>query len=174
MSNGNGYKVVKYGKKAERRNYSNMRYDIEMPDLIEIQTKAFKDFIDEGIAELLRDISPIEGHNGELKLYFEDHYIEDSSYSFQESKDRDMSYTKQLFAKVRLESVKEGQVREANILMTDIPFMSEHGTFVVNGAERVVVSQIIRSAGAYYSEEYDRKTTEKKYTAQIYAQVWIL
>ncbi|HHW79241.1 MAG TPA: DNA-directed RNA polymerase subunit beta [Acholeplasmataceae bacterium] len=167
MGNEKGFKVVNYGKKAKRRNYSRMRYDVDLPDLIEIQTKSFQDFIETGIAELLRDISPIEGHNGEMKLYFEDHYLEESKYSFSESKDRDMSYSKQLFAKVKLESIKEGQVREANILMTDIPFMSPSGTFVINGAERVVVSQIIRSAGAYFSEEYDRKTTEKKYAAQV-------
>src|SRR5690554_860640 len=106
MGNETGFKVVNYGKKAKRRNYSKMRYDIELPDLIEIQTKSFQDFIDEGIKELLDDISPIEGHNGELKLYFEDHYLEDAKYSIQESKNRDMSYAKQLFAKVRLESVK--------------------------------------------------------------------
>ena len=167
MGNNQSFKVVKYGKKAERRNYSKMRYDIELPDLIEIQTKSFNDFIETGISELLKDISPIVGHNGELKLYFEDHFLEEPKYSIQESKNRDMTYAKQLFANVRLESVKEGQVRESRILMTEIPYMTPTGTFIINGAERVVVSQIIRSAGAYYSETYDKKTSEVKYTAQV-------
>ncbi|HKL94848.1 MAG TPA: DNA-directed RNA polymerase subunit beta [Haploplasma sp.] len=162
-----GFKEVEYGKKAKRRNYSKMRYDIELPDLIEIQTKSFNDFMRNGINELLQDISPIVGHNGELKLYFEDHFLEEPKFGIEESKNRDLSYTKQMFANVKLESVKEGQVREGRILMTDIPFMSPNGTFIINGAERVVVSQIIRSSGAYFSEAYDKRTNEIKYAAQV-------
>lgn len=162
-----GYKEVKYGKKAVRRNYSKMRFDIDLPDLIEIQTKSFKKFLDEGISQLLSDISPIVGHNGELKLYFEDHYLEDPKFSIQESKDRGLSYAKTLKARVRLESLREGQVRESDILLSELPIMTPSGTFIINGAERVVVSQIIRSAGAYYSEEYDKRTNAVKYAAQI-------
>ncbi|MDY0277210.1 MAG: DNA-directed RNA polymerase subunit beta, partial [Acholeplasma sp.] len=163
MGNNTGFKVVKYGKKAERRNYSKMRYDIDLPNLIEIQTKSFHDFIESGISELLKDISPIVGHNGELKLYFEDHFLEDPKFDIQESKNRDTSYSKQLFANVKLESVREGQVRESRILMTEIPFMTPTGTFIINGAERVVVSQIIRSSGAYFNEDYDKKSNELRY-----------
>ncbi|VEU80198.1 DNA-directed RNA polymerase subunit beta [Haploplasma axanthum] len=167
MGNNKGFKEIKYGKKAVRRNYSKMRYDIELPNLIEIQTKSFEDFINFEISELLKDISPIVGHNGELKLYFEDHFLEDPKYSIEESKNRDMSYTRQLFANVKLESVREGQVRESKVLMTEIPFMTPNGTFVINGAERVVVSQIIRSSGAYFSKEHDTKYNEDKYAAQV-------
>ena len=167
MGTNKGYKEVNYGKKAKRRNYSKMRFDIELPDLIEIQTKSFADFIDQGINQLLKDISPIVGHNGELKLYFEDHFLEEPKFGIQESKDRGLSYAKTIKARVKLESVREGQVRESEILLTEMPMMTPAGTFIINGAERVVVSQIIRSAGAYYSEEYDKKTNEVKYTAQI-------
>ncbi|WP_026391795.1 DNA-directed RNA polymerase subunit beta [Haploplasma modicum] len=167
MGNNPSFRDVKYGKHAVRRNYSKMRYDIELPDLIEIQTNSFADFLENDIAELLRDISPIVGHNGELKLYFEDHFLENPKFGIQESKDRDQTYSRTLKARVRLESVKEGQVREDVTLMTDIPMMTPNGTFIINGAERVVVSQIIRSSGAYYSEDYDKKTNEIKYTAQI-------
>ena len=100
MGYNKGFKEVDYGKKAKRRNYSKMRYDIDLPDLIEIQTKSFNDFMRDGITELLKDISPIVGHNGELKLYFEDHFLEEPKYGIEESKDRDMSFTKQLFANV--------------------------------------------------------------------------
>ena len=162
-----GYRSVKYGKKAERRNYSRMRYDIDLPDLIEIQTKSFKWFIDEGIRELLEDISPIEGHNGDLKLYFEEHFLSEPKYDEQESKLRDVNYAKQLSARVKLENAVTGEVRENVVLMCEIPFMTPSGTFVINGAERVVVSQIIRSAGAYFTSELDKKLNQIKYMAQV-------
>ncbi|PKK99025.1 MAG: DNA-directed RNA polymerase subunit beta [Tenericutes bacterium HGW-Tenericutes-2] len=162
-----GYRSVKYGKKAERRNYSRMRYDIDLPDLIEIQTKSFKWFVDEGIRELLTDISPIEGHNGDLKLYFEEHFLSEPKYDEQESKLRDVNYAKQLSARVKLENAVTGEVRENVVLMCEIPFMTPSGTFVINGAERVVVSQIIRSAGAYFTSELDKKLNQVKYMAQV-------
>ncbi|MCK9235500.1 MAG: DNA-directed RNA polymerase subunit beta [Acholeplasmataceae bacterium] len=162
-----GYSNVTYGKKSVRRNYSKMRYDVDLPDLIEIQTKSFKWFIDEGIKELLEDISPIEGHNGDLKLYFEEHFLSDPKYSAQESKIRDVTYAKQLSARVKLENAVTGEVRENVVLMCEIPFMTPSGTFVINGAERVVVSQIIRSAGAYFTGEIDKKLNQVKYMAQV-------
>ncbi len=162
-----GYRSVKYGKKAERRNYSRMRYDIDLPDLIEIQTKSFQWFIDQGIRELLEDISPIEGHNGDLKLYFEEHFLSEPKYNIQESKLRDVNYAKQLSARVKLENAVTGEVRENVVLMCEIPYMTPSGTFVINGAERVVVSQIIRSAGAYFTSELDKKLNQIKYMAQV-------
>lgn len=167
MGMNKGFKEISYGKKVKRRNYSKMRFDIDLPNLIEIQTKSYEEFINEGITELLQDISPIVGHNGELKLYFEDHFLEEPKYGIQESKDRDLSYSQIIKARVRLESVREGQVRESEILLSELPKMTEHGTFIINGAERVVVSQIIRSAGAYFTREFDKKTNELRYTAQI-------
>ena len=162
-----GYRDVKYGKKAQRRNFSRMRYDIDLPDLIEIQTKSFKWFVDKGIKELLDDISPIEGHNGDLKLYFEDHHLSDPKYDEQESKLRDVNFAKQLSARVKLENAVTGEVRENTVLMCEIPFMTPSGTFVINGAERVVVSQIIRSAGAYFTSELDKKLNQVKFMAQV-------
>src|SRR5690554_7791892 len=102
-----------------------MRFDIDLPNLIEIQTKSYEEFINEGITELLQDISPIVGHNGELKLYFEDHFLEEPKYGIQESKDRDLSYSQIIKARVRLESVREGQVRESEILLSELPKMTE-------------------------------------------------
>ncbi len=162
-----GYRNVKYGKKAERRNFSRMRYDIDLPDLIEIQTKSFNWFIEEGIKELLDDISPIEGHNGDLKLYFEEHYLSEPKYDIIQSKLRDVNYAKQLSARVKLENAITGEVRENVVLMCEIPFMTPAGTFVINGAERVVVSQIIRSAGAYFTSELDKKLNRIKFSAQV-------
>src|SRR5690554_7132974 len=162
-----GYRTVKYGKKSQRRNYSNMRYDIDLPNLIEIQTESFKQFLSDGIRELLEDISPIEGHNGDLKLYFVDYRLEEPKYDVLQSKIRDVNYSQQLFAKVKLENVVTGEVRESEVLMCELPVMTPTGTFVINGAERVVVSQIIRSAGAYFTGEYDKKTNQYKFAAQV-------
>lgn len=162
-----GYRMINYGKKAERRNYSRMRHDVDLPDLIEIQTKSFQWFIDEGIKELLDDISPIEGHNGDLKLYFEEHFLTEPKYDAHDSKKRDVNYAKQLSARVKLENAVTGEVRESVVLMCDIPYMTPTGTFVINGAERVVVSQIIRSAGAYFTSELDKKLNQIRYIAQV-------
>ena len=162
-----GYKTVKYGKKAERRNYSKMLYDIDLPNLIEIQTESFDKFVNEDIAKLLHDFSPIEAPNGEVRLYFGDPYLEKPKFSLQESKYRDISYTRQLYSKVRLEHVLNGNIYEDTILMTEIPYMTPTGTFIINGAERVIVSQIVRSSGIYYTGDLDKKTNKIKYSAQI-------
>lgn len=162
-----GYRVVQYGKKASRRNYSRMRYDIDLPNLIEIQTNSFEWFLKDGIKELLQDISPIEAHNGDMKLHFEEHELTEPKYHVQDSKKRDINYAKQLSVKVKLENVLTGEVRENKVLMAEIPVMTPTGTFVINGAERVVVSQIIRSAGAYYTSAIDKKLNQLRYTAQI-------
>ena len=115
-----GYRTVKYGKKSQRRNYSNMRYDIDLPNLIAIQTESFKQFLSDGIRELLEDISPIEGHNGDLKLYFVDYRLEEPKYDVIQSKIRDVNYSQQLFAKVKLENVVTGEVRESEVLMCEL------------------------------------------------------
>lgn len=161
------YKTVKYGKKAERRDYSKMLHQVELPNLIEIQTKSFEEFVETGIDELLKDISPIEGHNGDLKLYFEESSLSEPKYSTIETKIRDLNYSRQLSARVKLENAITGEVRESTVLMTDLPMMTPSGTFIINGAERVVVSQIVRSSGVYYTSELDKKINQIKYSAQV-------
>lgn len=161
------YKTVKYGKKAERRDYSKMLHQVELPNLIEIQTKSFEEFVETGIDELLKDISPIEGHNGDLKLYFKESSLSEPKYSTIETKIRDLNYSRQLSARVKLENAITGEVRESTVLMTDLPMMTPSGTFIINGAERVVVSQIVRSSGVYYTSELDKKINQIKYSAQV-------
>src|SRR5690554_4879796 len=161
------YKTVKYGKKAERRDYSKMLHQVELPNLIEIQTNSFEEFVKTGIDELLKDISPIEGHNGDLKLHFEESSLSEPKYDVIETKIRDLNYSRQLSAKVKLENAITGEVRESTVLMTDLPMMTPSGTFIINGAERVVVSQIVRSSGVYYSSELDKKINQIKYAAQV-------
>ena len=162
-----GYKTVKYGKKASRRNYSKMLYDIDLPNLIEIQTSSYQNFINESIKELLQDVSPIESHNGELKLYFEDTILEKPKHTVKQAKMYDISYTRQLFANVKLENTRTGEIRESTVRLAEMPYMTDNATFIINGAERVIVSQIVRSAGAYFTSELDTKTNKTKYAGQI-------
>ncbi len=161
------YKVVQYGKKSERRNYSKIRTDVEIPDLIEIQTKSFDNFINVGLKELFEDISPIESFGGVLKIYFDEYHFEDPKYGIVESKLRDTNYSRSLKVNVRLENTLTGVQTVREIFMGDIPYMTPVGTFVINGAERVIISQIVRSSGVYYSKEVDKKTGDIKYAGQI-------
>ena len=146
------YKEVKYGKKAVRRNYSKVRTEIELPDLIEIQTKSFKEFVETGLKDLFEDISPIENHSKTLRLFFGDYKFEEPKYSIHDSKMRDTNFSRPLKVNVRLETITpEGEIKEKTeeLFMGEFPFMTPVGTFVINGAERVIVSQIVRSAGGY-------------------------
>ncbi len=163
------FKEVNYGKKAKRRNYSKVRTEVELPDLIEIQTKSFDWFVETGLRELFDDVSPIKSYNGDMQLYFGDYHFEDPKYNVVDSKLRDTNYARPLKVKVKLVNANkpEGEVIEQELFMGDIQYMTPVGTFIINGAERVIISQIIRSAGAYYGKEIDKKTGQIKYSGQI-------
>ncbi len=162
------YKVVRYGKKAFRRNYSKVRTEVELPDLIEIQTESYAKFVDQGLKDLFRDISPIQNESGTLKLFFGEHKFEDPKCDIVESKQRDINYSRALKVKVKLENEnKDGEVIERELFMGDFPYMTPVGTFVVNGAERVIISQIVRSSGVYYKNELDKKTGIYNYSGQV-------
>ena len=168
------YKNVKYGKKAVRRNYSKIRTEVELPDLLEIQTASFQEFIDKGLDELFKDISPITNENGDLNLYFGEHYFEQPKYDIVQSKLRDINYARSLKVKVLLKinyQSEDGEAQEEliekEIFMGDFPFMTPAGTFIINGAERVIISQIVRSSGVYYSKELDKKTGLPRFAGQV-------
>ncbi len=161
------YKNVNYGKKSVRRNYSKIRTEVELPDLIEIQTKSFDWFVNEGLEELFRDISPITSFNGDLKLYFGEHHFENPKFSIVDCKLRDINFARPLKVNVRLENAQTGEVLEQELFMGDIPYMTPVGTFIINGAERVIISQIVRSSGVYYAKEIDKKTGDTKYTGTV-------
>ena len=168
------YKIVNYGKKAVRRNYSKIRTEVELPDLLEIQTASFQKFITEDLAELFRDVSPITNENGDLNLYFGEHYFEMPKYDIVQSKLRDINYSRALKVKVLLkinykneEGEDQEELIEKEIFMGDFPFMTPAGTFIINGAERVIISQIIRSSGVYYSQELDKKTGLTRFSGQV-------
>ncbi len=161
------YKIVKYGKKRERRNYSRVKSNIELPNLIQVQTNSFEWFVTKGLEELFRDISPIENFTQDLELYFEGFEFENPKYTLTEAKDKDLTYAKPLKVKVRLVNKITGEIKEQKIFMGDFPFMSPTGSFVINGSQRVIVSQIVRSAGVFFSEEIDKKTLRHKYLGQV-------
>ncbi len=161
------YSVIKYGRKRERRNYSRVKSDVDLPDLVEVQTSSFDWFVEEGLRELLTDISPIENFTGDLLMYFEDIEFGEPKHSIEDAREKELSYAKPLRVNVKLVNESTGEVKEQKIFMGDFPFMTPRASFIINGSERVIVSQIVRSAGVFYSEEVDRKTLESKYLGQI-------
>ncbi len=161
------YNLVKYGKKRERRNYSKVKSNVDLPNLIKVQTESFDWFIKRGLAELFRDISPIQNFTENIELYFEDYELGDSKYSVAESKERDMTYSKPLRVNVKLVNKETGEIQQQKIFMGDFPVMTTTGSFIVNGSERVIVSQIVRSAGVFFSENIDKKTLRSKYLGQV-------
>ena len=152
---------VKLGRNT-RMSYSKIDEVLDMPNLIEVQKNSYKWFLEEGLREVFRDVSPITDYTGNLILEFPDYNLEDDNpkYSVEECKERDTTYSAPLKVKVRLINKETGEVKEQEIFMGDFPLMTENGTFVINGAERVIVSQLVRSPGIYYSSKLDRTGKE--------------
>ncbi len=162
------YKNVNYGKKSERRSYSKIRTDVDLPGLIEIQTESFKWFVEQGLKEVFEDMSPITSFNQNLKIYFDSYYFEEPKYDIVQSKLRRINYSRPLKVMVHLENSQlEGSVLSEEVFMGDIPYMTPVGTFVINGAERVIISQIIRSSGVYFAREVDKKTGDIKFSGTV-------
>ena len=161
------WKNVVYGKSRVRRNYSRVQTNVELPDLIEVQTKSFNWFITTGIKELFKEISPIRDHGEKLELYFEDFEFDEPKYTIPEAKKNDVNYARPLKVDVRLVNNETGEIKEQKIFLGEFPMMSPWGTFVINGAERVIVTQIIRSAGVFYSSNIDKKSGQIQYYGQI-------
>ncbi len=151
-----------------RMSFSRINEVLEMPNLIEVQKNSYRWFLEEGLREVFRDVSPIQDYTGNLILEFPDYKLEDDNpkYSVEECKERDTTYSAPLKVKVRLINKETGEVKEQEIFMGDFPLMTENGTFVINGAERVVVSQLVRSPGIYFSKKLD-KTGKNLYSATV-------
>ena len=154
------YKIVKYGDYRERRNFSRIRNTYELKDLLEIQKKSYEKFINDGIKEVFEDLFPVENFSGTLSLEFGDYHFDEPRYSIKESKDRETTYSAPLRVEVRLLNRETGEVKEQEIFMGDMPMMTESGTFVINGAERVIVSQLVRSPSVYFNHEVDKNGRE--------------
>ena len=155
-------------EKASRKNFAKVGDFIEMPNLIKVQKDSYEWFLKDGLGEVLKDISPIEDYSGNLVLEFFDYYMEDKTkYTMEEAKERDATYATRLHVKVRLINRETGEIKEQEIYLGDFPLMTDSGTFIINGAERVVVSQLVRSPGCYYAEEFDTKTGKRTYTSTV-------
>ncbi len=154
-------------EKCVRKTFAKIEDSIEMPNLIQVQKDSYDWFVKEGLGEVLKDISPIIDYSGNLVLEFFDYYMEEKTkYTLEEAKERDATYSTRLHVKVRLINRETGEIKEQEIYLGDFPLMTESGTFVINGAERVVVSQLVRSPGCYYAYDYD-KTGKKIFNATV-------
>ncbi|MFQ6880487.1 MAG: DNA-directed RNA polymerase subunit beta [Oscillospiraceae bacterium] len=153
----NRIRPVKAGK-SMRMSYSRQKEVLEMPNLIEVQKDSYQWFLDEGLKEVFADISPITDYSGQLSLEFVDFTLcrDDVKYSIAQCKERDATYAAPLKVKVRLHNKETDEINEHEIFMGDLPLMTETGTFVINGAERVIVSQLVRSPGIYYAIGHDK------------------
>ncbi|HHT64586.1 MAG: DNA-directed RNA polymerase subunit beta [Caldicoprobacterales bacterium] len=157
---------VQLGKRT-RMSYSKIDEVLEMPNLIEVQKNSYKWFLEKGLKEVFDDISPICDYTENLVLEFVDYYLDENpKYSVEECKERDVTYSKPLKVRVRLINRETGEVKEQEVFMGDFPIMTDQGTFIINGAERVIVSQLVRSPGVYYAEQID-KTGKKLYSATL-------
>jgi len=157
-----------YGKNRVRRNYSKVQTVVELPNLLDIQTKSFDWFKNEGIKELFKEISPIKDYSGKLELYFGEYEFDEPKYDIPTSKVNEANYCQPLKVDVQLKNLETGEIKEKQkIFLGEYPVMTPYGTFIINGAERVIVTQIIRSAGVFYSSEVDKKSGQVLYAGQV-------
>lgn len=164
----NKTKSVKCGK-STRVDFSNIKDILEVPDLLEIQKKSYKWFLDEGFSEVLREVSGIKDYSGNLILDFVGYKLDVTkpNYSVEKCKEKKATYSAVLKVKARLINKISGEIKESDVFLGDFPLMTENGTFVINGSERVVVSQLVRSSGVYYKKEYDKTGKELFYASLI-------
>ncbi|MCO8297894.1 DNA-directed RNA polymerase subunit beta [Tetragenococcus halophilus] len=152
--------VVKYGNHRERRSFSRISEVLELPNLIEVQTDSYQWFLDEGLREMFDDILPIDDFNGNLSLEFVDYELKTPKYTVEEARSHDANYSAPLQVTLRLTNRETGEIKSQEVFFGDFPLMTEQGTFIVNGAERVIVSQLVRSPGVYFSSKVDKNGRE--------------
>ncbi len=146
--------IEKYGK-VERLSYSRIEQPIELPNLIQVQLSSYEWFLKQGLREALHEVFPISDFTGNLELDFIDYSLGEPKYEVNECKERDVSYQAPMKLKVRLTDKETGEIKESEVYLGDLPLMTEKGTFIINGAERVVVSQLVKSPGVYFNERVD-------------------
>jgi DNA-directed RNA polymerase subunit beta len=163
----NMVKEQKISNKITRKSFAKINEVLEMPNLIDVQKKSYQWFLDEGMQEVLNDVSPIVDHSGNYCIEFVDYKIDETpKHPIEECKDRDVNYAAPLRVRVRLQNKITGEVIEKSIFMGDFPLMTDNGTFVINGAERVIISQLVRSPGICYKDDVD-KQGKHNYTATV-------
>jgi len=147
---------VQMGKLRKRQSFSHIDEILDMPDLIEVQKNSYRRFLEVDMREVLDDVSPIVDYTENLSLEFVDYSLDEPKNSVERCKERDMTYAAPLKVFVRLKNRETGEIKESDVFMGDFPLMTEHGTFIINGAERVIVSQLVRSPGVYYEDQIDK------------------
>ncbi len=161
------YKIQKINDKRERRNYAKTKNAIELSNLLEIQKDSYQWFMTEGIKEVFDDIFPVESFTGNLSLEFGEYSFDEPRYSIKQCKERYTTYAAPLKVDARLFNVETGEVKEQEIYLGDMPIMTDSGAFIINGAERVIVSQLVRSPSVYFGKEVDKKNGKVTVGAQI-------
>ena len=159
--------LVKYGKHRVRRSYSRIKEVLDLPNLIEIQTDSYKWFLDEGLREMFDDIMPIEDFQGNLSLEFVDYQLLEPKYTVDEAREHDANYSAPLHVTLRLINHETDEIKSQDVFFGDFPLMTKQGTFIINGAERVIVSQLVRSPGVYFNSELDKNGRENFGTTVI-------
>ncbi|MFL2131919.1 MAG: DNA-directed RNA polymerase subunit beta [Ruoffia tabacinasalis] len=157
MKSLSNHHIVKYGKKAERRSYSRINEVLESPNLIEIQTDSYQWFLEDGLKIMFEDISPIVDHTENLELHFVDYEFREAKYNVDEARSHDANFSQPIYVKLRLVNRETNEVKEQVVFFGDFPMMTEMGTFIINGAERVIVSQLVRSPSVYFHDRLDKK-----------------
>ena len=148
-----------------RKTFSRLKHVLDLPNLIDIQKASFQWFLEEGLRETIDDISPITDYTGTLAVEFGDYEFGPPQHSISECREKDLTYQAPLSMTVRFVNTETGEIREQRVFMGDFPMMTEHGTFIINGTERVIVTQLVRSPGAYLMEPKD--PTKQVFTANL-------
>ena len=159
--------VVKYGKHRERRSFARISEVLELPDLIEIQTNSYKWFLDTGLREMFEDILPIKDFSDKLSLEFVGYELKEPKYTVEEARAHDANYSAPIHVTLRLDNKTTGEIKAQEVFFGDFPLMTDMGTFIINGAERVIVSQLVRSPGVYYNSKLDKNGRESFGTTVI-------
>ena len=149
-------RVINYGKHRKRRSFARIREVLDLPDLIEVQKNSFRWFFDKGLKEVFKDVLPIHDFNDNLFLDFVGYELKEAKYTVEEAREHDANYSAPLHVKLRLINKETGEVKEQEVFFGDFPLMTNMGTFIINGAERVVVSQLARSPGVYFHDKTDK------------------
>ncbi|KRL81146.1 DNA-directed RNA polymerase subunit beta [Ligilactobacillus equi] len=159
--------LVKYGKHRVRRSYSRIKEVLELPNLIEIQTDSYNWFLNDGLKEMFEDIMPIEDFGGNLSLEFDNYRLLEPKYTVDEAREHDANYSAPLHVTLRLINHETDEIKSQDVFFGDLPLMTKQGTFIINGAERVIVSQLVRSPGVYFNSELDKNGRENFGTTVI-------
>ena len=147
---------VQYGKHRTRRSFSRIKEVLDLPNLIEIQTDSFQDFLDYGLKEVFEDVLPVSNFTDTMELEFVGYELKEPKYTLEEARAHDANYSAPIYVTFRLVNKETGEIKTQEVFFGEFPIMTEMGTFIINGAERIIVSQLVRSPGVYFNDKVDK------------------